>query len=61
LVHELRDTLEDLEEVYDMRNVATYIGIELNPIDMKRKKKYNQTDGLQAASHNNTPTNIADW
>jgi hypothetical protein len=38
LVHELRDTLEDLEEVYDMRNVATYIGIELNPIDMKRKK-----------------------
>lgn len=44
-----------------MRNVATYIGIELNPIDMKRKKKYNQTDGLQPASHNNTPTNIADW
>jgi len=56
LVHELRDTLEDLEEVYDMRNVATYTGIELNPNDLK-KKKYIQTDGLQPASHKNTPIN----
>ena len=42
-----------------MRNVATCSGIELNPIDLKKEKKntLKETNGLQPASHKNTPIN----